>query len=142
MNKFLEWWKEDKRYILLLKALLMALLPVMCCVVTTVAEGASIGAVYLPSSEWNDELFYYKQVESIVEFGYPQGYYGFNESHGLKLSFAAWSPVLVLPWIVWGLLFGWNMLSPVICNILLMTVAMLLFVWFVNNNKRCFMLDL
>ncbi|MBE5864686.1 MAG: hypothetical protein E7292_00555 [Lachnospiraceae bacterium] len=136
MNKFLEWWKEDKRYILLIKALLMALLPVMCCVVTTAVEGASIGSVYLPSSEWNDELFYYKQVESIVEFGYPQGYYGFNESHGLKLSFAAWSPVLVLPWIVWGLLFGWNMLSPVICNILLMTVAMFLFVWLVKPNWK------
>lgn len=133
---FKEWLKQDKRYILLLKALLMALLPVMCCVVTTSAEGKSIGEVYLPSSEWNDELFYYKQVESIVEFGYPQGYYGFNESHGLKLSFAAWSPVLVLPWIVWGLLFGWNMLSPVICNILLMTLAVFLFVWFVKPSWK------
>ncbi len=136
MKKFIEWWKQDKRYIVLIKALLMALLPVMCCVVTAVGEGGSIGQVYLPSSEWNDELFYYKQVESIVEFGYPQGYYGFNESHGLKLSFAAWSPVLVLPWIVWGLLFGWNLLSPVICNILLMTVAMLLFVWFVKPTWK------
>lgn len=114
----------------------MALLPVLCCVVTCAVEGASVGEVYLPASEWNDELFYYKQVESIVEFGYPQGYYGFNESHGLKLSFAAWSPVLVLPWIVWGLLFGWNMLSPVICNILLMTAAMILFVWLVKPTWK------
>lgn len=136
MKRFIEWWKQDKRYMDLIKALLMALLPVMCCVVSSAAEGGSIGQVYLPSSEWNDELFYYKQVESIVEFGYPQGYYGFNESHGLKLSFAAWSPVLVLPWIVWGLIFGWNMLSPVVCNILLMTVAMLLFVWFVKPTWK------
>ena len=123
------WWKEDKRYLLLCKALLLALLPVLCCIVGSAAEGRSIGEVYLPASEWNDELFYYKQVESIVEFGFPQGYYGFNESHGLRLSFAAWSPVLVLPWIVWGILFGWNLLSPVICNIVLMTAAMFLFVW-------------
>ncbi len=133
---FIEWWKQDKRYLFLVKALLMALLPVMCCVVTAASEGGSIGKVYLPSSEWNDELFYYKQVESIVEFGYPQGYYGFNESHGLKLSFAAWSPVLVLPWIVWGFLFGWNMLSPVICNILLMTLAVFLFVWFTKPTWK------
>lgn len=136
MKKFLDWWKQDKRYMDLIKALLMALLPVLCCVVTTAAEGASIGQVYLLASEWNDELFYYKQVESIVEFGYPQGYYGFNESHGLKLSFAAWSPVLVLPWIVWGMLFGWNLMSPVICNILLMTVAMFLFVWLVKPTVK------
>lgn len=129
LDGLLSWWKEDKRYLLLCKALLLALLPVLCCLVGSAAEGRSIGEVYLPASEWNDELFYYKQVESIVDFGYPLGYYGFNESHGLKLSFAAWSPVLVLPWIVWGLLFGWNLLSPVICNIFLMTLAMFLFVW-------------
>ncbi len=136
MEKFLDWWKQDKRYMVLCKALLLALLPVLCCLVTSAAQGRGIGEVYLPGSEWNDELFYYKQVESIVEFGYPQGYYGFNESHGLKLSFAAWSPVLVLPWIVWGLLFGWNLLSPVVCNIVLMTLAVFLFGWLVRPTWK------
>lgn len=128
LDNILSWWRRDKRYQILCKALFMALLPVLCCAVTCAVEGRGIGEVYLPSSEWNDELFYYKQVESIVRFGYPQGYYGFNESHGLMLSFAAWSPVLVLPWIVWGLLFGWNLMSPIICNIFLMTAASFLFV--------------
>ena len=94
------------------KAVLMALLPLLCCLVRTAAEGRSIGQVYLPSSEWNDELFYFKQVEGIVNYGFPRGYFGFNESHALQLSFAAWSPVLVFPWILWGLLFGWNLLMP------------------------------
>lgn len=129
MKKILDFWKQDKRYLLLLKIVLMALLPVVCCAVTCAAQGKSIGKVYLPMSEWNDELFYFKQVEGIVHYGYPQGYFGFDESHALKLSFAAWSPVLVFPWIIWGLLFGWNFLSPVICNILLLTAAMALFVW-------------
>lgn len=111
------------------KAVLMALLPVVCCLVYCAMQGRSIGEVYLPCSEWNDELFYYKQVEGIVNFGYPQGYFGFNESHALKLSFAAWSPVLVFPWVIWGLLFGWDLMSPVVCNILLMTLACFLFVW-------------
>ena len=128
--------KLDKRYENLCKALLMALLPFLCCLVGTAMEGQSIGSVYLPASPWNDELFYYKQVESIVRFGYPLGYYGFNESHGLMLSFAAWSPALVLPWIIWGLLFGWNLMSPILCNILLMTVAVFLFVWLVRPTWR------
>ena len=63
----------------------------------------------------------------MIRFGYPQGYFGFNESHALRLSFAAWSPVLVFPWILWGLLFGWNLLSPVICNIILLTLAVFFF---------------
>ncbi len=135
-ERFADWWKQDKRYITLLKAVLMALLPVVCCLVRTAAEGRSIGQVYLPASEWNDELFYFKQVEGIVNYGFPQGYFGFNESHALQLSFAAWSPVLVFPWILWGLLFGWNLMSPVICNIVLLTVTMFVFVWLVKPTWK------
>lgn len=129
MKKFAAWWKRDKRYVTLIKAALLGALPVLCCLAYCAMQGRSIGQVYLPESEWNDELFYYKQVEGIVHFGYPQGYFGFNESHALKLSFAAWSPVLVFPWIIWGLLFGWNLMSPIICNIFLMTLCCFLFVW-------------
>lgn len=105
----------------------MSLLPLLCCVVTCGAEGKSIRDVYLPASVWNDELFYVKQVEGIIHYGYPLGYFGFNESRALYLSFAAWSPVLVFPWILWGLLFGWNIMSTIWCNIVLMMLAMFLF---------------
>ena len=135
-ERFVDWWKQDKRYMTLLKAVLMALLPLLCCLVRTAAEGRSIGQVYLPSSEWNDELFYFKQVEGIVNYGFPRGYFGFNESHALQLSFAAWCPVLVFPWILWGLLFGWNLLSPVICNIVLLTITMFVFVWLVKPTWK------
>lgn len=136
LNSFCDWWKQEKRYRKFWSALILALLPYLCCVVRTALDGGSIGKVYLPSSEWNDELFYYKQVESILQFGFPQGFYGFNESHGLVLSFAAWSPVLILPWILWGLLFGWTLLSPVICNILLMSAALFLFVWMAEPEGK------
>ena len=135
-EQFTDWWKQDKRYLTLVKAVLMALLPVVCCLVRTAAEGRSIGQVYLPASEWNDELFYFKQVEGIVNYGFPRGFFGFNESHALQLSFAAWSPVLVFPWILWGLLFGWNLMSPVICNIVLLTITVFVFVWLVKPTWK------
>ena len=119
-------WLERERGTCL-KALLLACLPVIACLVYCAARGQGIGEIYLPASERNDELIYYKQVEAILRYGYPQGYFGFNESHALKLSFAAWSPVLVFPWILWGLLFGWNLMSPALCNIFLLTAAMFLF---------------
>lgn len=121
-------WDREHR-ILTLKAGLMALLPLLCCVAACAAQGGSLSQVYLPSSEWNDELFYYKQVEGILSHGYPQGYFGFNESHALKLSFAAWSPVLVWPWLLHGLVFGWDLMAPVYSNILMLTLAVFLFVW-------------
>ena len=136
MEKFCNWWKLNKRYMILLQSVALGVLPLLCCLVYCAMQGRSIGEVYLPASEWNDELFYYKQVEAIVNFGYPQGYFGFNESHALNLSFAAWSPVLVFPWVLWGLLFGWNLMSPVICNIVLMTLACVLFVWLVRPTWK------
>lgn len=136
MSNWKNWWKQENRLQTLGKALLLACLPLLCCIVTCAVQGKTIGDVYLPASEWNDELFYFKQVEGIVNFGFPQGYFGFNESHALKLSFAAWSPVLVFPWIFWGLLFGWNLMSPVICNIVLMAASMFAFVWLVRPKWK------
>ncbi len=114
----------------------MSLLPLICCILYCAVHGYAIADVYLPADEWNDELFYFKQVESILHYGYPRGYFGFNESHAMKLSFAAWSPVLVFPWIVWGFLLGWNLLSPVLCNIVLMMAAVFFFVWLARPEKR------
>ncbi len=129
--------------ILYLKAVMMGLLPLLCCVITCAMHGYSLNDIYLPASDWNDELFYYKQVESMLSFGYPQGYFGFNESHALKFSFAAWSPVLVFPWLVFGDLFGWNMMSPIYCNILLMSLACVIFVLLVKPKwKNLFLLTL
>lgn len=135
-HKFIAWWKQDKRYVTLLQSVLMALLPLACCLACCAVQGRTLGEVYLPESEWNDELFYFKQVEGIISHGYPRGYFGFNESHALKLSFAAWSPVLVFPWIIWGLLFGWNLMSPIACNIFLMSLASFLFVWLVRPKWK------
>lgn len=123
------WWQHPENRMNFMKAAIMGVLPLLCCLVYCAFQGRGIGEVYLPNSEWNDELFYFKQVESIVNYGYPQGYFGFNESHALKLSFAAWSPVLVFPWVLWGLLFGWNLMSPILCNIVLMIIACFLFGW-------------
>lgn len=114
------------------KAGLLALLPLLCCVVYCASRGRTIGQVYLPNSMWTDELFYYKQVEGAVGFGYPQGYFGYNESQALKLSFGAWSPVLVCPWLLWGMFFGWNLMSPIICNIFLMMICCFFYVWMVK----------
>lgn len=124
-NRWKTWWRRERGTCL--RAAVLACLPVIACLVCCAARGQGIGQVYLPSSERNDELIYYKQVEAILEYGYPRGYFGFNESHALKLSFAAWSPALMLPWVLWGLLFGWNLLSPVLCNLFLLTGAMLLY---------------
>ncbi len=125
-----------KKYIRFYKATLMALLPLIVCAVTCAILGYSISDAYIPASEWNDELFYYKQVEGMIKYGYPYGYFGFNESHAEVLSFAAWSPVLVWPWLLWGFIFGWNLMSPIYCNIVIMMVSVFLFVWITKPDWK------
>lgn len=121
-----------------IKLLVAALLPLICCFIYCLTRGHKISDIYLPTSEWNDELFYYKQVESILSHKIPQGFYGFNESQALKLTFAAWSPVLLAPWLLWGLVFGWNLTAPIYCNIFLMMLALVLFVALVKPNWKQF----
>ena len=90
----------------------------------------------LLTSEWNDELFYFKQVEAIINHGYPLGYYGFNESHALALSFAAWSPVLVWPWVILGFVFGWTQTTVIIFNVFIYMLALFLFGIFVKPDVK------
>ncbi len=117
-------------------ALFLALVPWICALAYCLLKGESFRNIYLPDSPWNDELFYYKLTEGVLSHGYPQGYFGFNESHGLYLSFAAWSPVLLLFWVIWGVFFGWNLMSPILCNLTLLSAAMLLFALLVRPGRR------
>lgn len=136
MKSIKKWLQQEKRYVTLLKAMLLAALPFLCCALRVCMDNETISQVWLPGSEWNDELFYFKQVESILEYGYPYGFFGFNESQARVLSFAAWSPVLVFPWILWGLLFGWNLMSPIWCNITFLAIIFFLYVCLVKPTWK------
>lgn len=132
--KLKAWAKENKARIIITG--LMGLLPLLFCTIYCGIYGKTIGDIYLPNSYWNDELFYFKQVEGILKHGVPGGYFGFNESHGRILSFAAWSPVLLSVWVSWGLLFGFHLLSPIICNLLVISVCMAAFAWMARPTRR------
>ncbi|MBO4883611.1 MAG: hypothetical protein J5570_08930 [Lachnospiraceae bacterium] len=102
----------------------LGLLPIIYVLVKVIIDPTPVS---LLTSEWNDELFYFKQVEAIIDHGYPLGYYGFNDGHALSLSFAAWSPVLVWPWVLLGFVFGWTMKSVFVYNAIIYSVALILF---------------
>lgn len=113
----------------------LAVLPLVCCVVTCMGSGITITDIYLPNSMWNDEVMYFKMLEGSVEYGVPQGYFGYNESSAVYLGFGPWSPLLLLfPWI-FGKITGCSLLTPVLCNIFLMSVAMFLFAVSVKPSK-------
>ena len=128
------WAKENRKRII--GAVSFGLLPLIFCSIYCALYHKGLWDIYLPTSYWNDELFYFKQVDGILAHGVPGGYFGFNESHGRFLSFAAWSPVLLYVWVFWGLLFGWGILSPIICNLVVISLCMFAFAWMAKPGRR------
>ena len=67
--------------------------------------GVPVTGIYLPASSWSDEVVYSKQLAAVVQYGAPQGYFGFNESHAELGTFAAWGPAVFWVYALPGLLF-------------------------------------
>ena len=63
-----------------------------------------VTGIYLPASSWSDEVVYSKQLAAVVQYGAPQGYFGFNESHAPIGTFAAWGPAIFWMYALPGLL--------------------------------------
>lgn len=121
-------WNEKEKRSMFFKCIVVLVYPFLMCCLYCAIRGTSLFELYLPNSYNNDVLFYYKQVEGILSEGIPKGYFGYNESSALYGSFATWNPLLFLPWVIWGLIFGWNYMSVLICNITIFSLALVVFV--------------
>ena len=104
----------------------LTLVPAMLCILVPVLSGKSFFDVWIPGSGWNDEAFYFKQAEAMARFGTPRGYWGYNESAAVTGGFGAWGPAVLMPFAVFGRIFGWNILSPCIFNLAFLTLSILI----------------
>lgn len=119
--------------------LILASMPLLSCMMICLKDGVHLNQIYIANSTyitWNDELFYYKMIEGVAEYGQPLGYFGYNGNHANIGRFGAWSPVLLMLHVIYARLFGWSMLSPIYCNIIFMTIAMAVFAYLVRPTKR------
>ena len=117
--------KERKVNInLIAKAACAFVFPWLLCIFYCALRGTSFFGLYTPAATNNDCLFYYKLVEGITSFGLPKGYFGFNESHAPSGTLAAWSPVIYLPWVIWGKIFGWKFASVIVSNLFYLSATL------------------
>lgn len=119
-----------KNKTIILKVLVIALailIPVIGMIVYMMSQGLTFDQIYIPSSYWNDELFYYKQIEGVIKYGHPQGCFGYMESQALYGNFAAWNFTNILPFALVGKIFGWNPYTPIWFNMFIWIVALILF---------------
>ena len=104
--------------------LLACITPLIGCLLLMLSQRVSLSEISLSASQWNDELMYYKQIEGMVDYGVPQGYFGYNESHSVYGNFGGWTPANLIPYFLIGKIFGWNYSTPFIFNIALICLCM------------------
>ena len=90
----------------------------------------------LPMPQWNDEGAYYELIKTWLATGQPLGYWGFNGGHALVGTGSAWSPAILLPYALWGMMFGWNYSSACFANIVFLMLAQLLFVLLTKADEK------
>ena len=71
------------------------------------------------NTTWNDDVLYYKQLASVLKYGYPKGFFGYNESQASIGAFGAWSPALFYIYAVPAWAIGIRPNMVLLCNIFL-----------------------
>lgn len=85
----------------------------------------------------SDEIDYWMEIRAIVENGLfsNSGYFGYQELTANYLFYGAHGPYLLLPYYLIGKIIGWNTYTPLICNVLFMIIALLLFAAITKSNR-------
>lgn len=115
-------------------------IPIVICTLVMWAKGCKLSDVYLPSGDGtlNDEMFYYQMVNTDLCGEDVKGYFGYNESHAQIGNHGAWSPAREWIWVAMGKVFGWHRNSPWRYNILMMSVALLIYAMVTEASWKTF----
>ena len=79
---------------------------------------------------WNDESGWYIEINSVVKYGAPLGYTGYNETHAAIGTFGPWGAFIVCAMSMFGKIFGWHHYSPILMNVTYWMLANFVFLLF------------
>lgn len=131
----MEEMSRKKKYLNGIVAFVFILMPLISAILFCLKDGRLISDIYIPLGGWSDEITYYKQIEGILSHGLPRGYFGYNQSRALYGSLAVWGGFPLIPYVIWGFLFGWNYCSPVYANIFFCVTALFVFYRLIRPKK-------
>ena len=114
---------SKKKMIRTVFVIVFCMVPLLSAILFCLKDGRWIGDVYIPLGGWSDEITYYKQIEGILSYGMPRGFFGYNQSRALYGSLGVWGMIPLIPYVVWGGIFGWNYSSPIFANIFFCMIA-------------------
>ena len=89
-----------------------------------------------PMPQWNDEAAYYALVKTWLSTGMPCGYWGFEGGHAIVGTGSAWSPAILFPYALFGMMFGWNYSSVAIANVVFLCIVNALVLLLLKPEKK------
>ena len=84
----------------------------------------------------NDEVGWYMQVNSVIEYWMPPGYTGYNETHAAVGRFGPWGGFLICVMALFGKVFGWHWYSQMFMNVFFMVLANVVFALFARPSRK------
>lgn len=122
----------NKKKILLI---LFILIPVLLLIINLLifTKGVHIRQ-FIPSTD-NDEYGWWLQIQSLVKYNKPLGYFGYNEYHSPVGRMSSWPIFVHIPYVIIGKIIGWENYTMVWANVLLLTISLLIFVLLVKPSK-------
>ena len=85
---------------------------------------------------WNDEVWWWSQVDGMIKYGAPLGYMGYNGTHAAVGTFGPWGVAPLLPYMLIGKIFGWELHSMAYANVMLLSIAGFVFCLLAKPDKK------
>lgn len=104
-------------------ALFFILLPACMYGAVSLFYYCKTGNMPLPMPQWNDEAAYYELIKTWLGTGASKGYWGFSGGHAILGTGGAWSPAILFPYALWGMMFGWNYSSVAVANVVFLCIV-------------------
>ena len=82
----------------------------------------------------NDEVGWHMDVHSLVEYGAPPGFTGYDENHAAVGRFGPWGAFLVWGMALFGKVFGWCWCSQLFMNVFYLMLANFVFLLFTKPS--------
>lgn len=121
------------------KAIQFSFIPLLACVIYAAMQGVMLWeinnyAAHLP--QYNDGIFYVKQIDAMVRYGMPQGYFGYNESAAQIGTLASWPVFIYYPYVLMGKLFGFSATHMMAFNIAFVQIAFFVFYYLAKPTVK------
>lgn len=85
---------------------------------------------------WNDEVGWWTQVNTLLDYGKALGYNGYNGTHAIIGTSGPWGPFPLFPYVLFGKIYGWKLYSMALANMTFLSLALLIYLCLTKPDNK------